>query len=126
MKPTTYGREHEGEEAADQRTWGERDNPMSPEELARHLGTPRIPCNDFAPDTLNPVAEDRTICTTCFFRAVDHAEPVQETSRVPTAYKGYRLTPSLTTDDVAISKDGYHIAWAPSVPAAEITIDALV
>lgn len=29
-------------------------------------------CDDYAPDTLNPVDADQDICTTCFYRAADH------------------------------------------------------
>lgn len=34
---------------------------------AEYLG-----CDDYAPDTLNPVEADRDICTSCFHRAADH------------------------------------------------------
>lgn len=37
-------------------------------------------CDDFAPDTLNPVEEDRDICTNCFYREIDH-RPRQEFER---------------------------------------------
>jgi hypothetical protein len=33
------------------------------------------PCNNYAPDTLNPVKEDQDICTTCFYRGIDHKQP---------------------------------------------------
>lgn len=29
-------------------------------------------CDDFAPDVLNPEEDDRDICTTCFYRGIDH------------------------------------------------------
>lgn len=29
-------------------------------------------CDDYAPDTLNPIEQDRGICTNCFLQAVDH------------------------------------------------------
>ena len=37
-------------------------------------------CDDYAPDTLNPVEEDRDICTNCFYRGIDH-RPRQEFER---------------------------------------------
>jgi len=50
-----------------------------PEEVAevRHhrvemVAASRMPCSDYAPDTLAPDAEDRDICTTCFYRGEEH------------------------------------------------------
>ena len=31
-----------------------------------------VPCNDYAPDTLNPVEEDQHICTGCFWGGLEH------------------------------------------------------
>lgn len=31
------------------------------------------PCDDYAPDSLNPEMSDRDVCTTCFFRGADHS-----------------------------------------------------
>jgi DNA modification methylase len=41
--------------------------------IDKAVGARRSPCADFAPDSLNPDEADRDICTTCFFREVDHA-----------------------------------------------------
>ena len=34
--------------------------------------TPVNPCSDYAPDTLNPVSEERDVCTNCYHRGADH------------------------------------------------------
>lgn len=39
------------------------------------------PCNDYAPDTLNPVEEDRGICTTCFRQGEDHPVSKEELAK---------------------------------------------
>lgn len=40
--------------------------------IDKAAGAKRGACDEYAPDTLAPDPEDRDICTTCFYRGVDH------------------------------------------------------